>query len=84
MKKFFSFFLFFSLYLISYQQNILTDRIFDIEVEGNNFASKEFVINRSGLYIGSPLTDKDIENAIKNLFSTGFFTLNLQGLSCCQ
>ena len=73
MKKFFSFFLFFSLYLISYQQNILTDRIFDIEVEGNNFASKEFVINRSGLYIGSPLTDKDIENAIKNLFSTGFF-----------
>jgi len=74
LKKFFSFFLLFSLYLISYQQNILTDRIFDIEVEGNNFTSKEFVINRSGLYIGSPLTDKDIENAIKSFFNRFFQT----------
>ncbi|MEO0289271.1 MAG: outer membrane protein assembly factor BamA [candidate division WOR-3 bacterium] len=73
MKKFYLVFLFIFISTISFSQNIISERIFDIEVEGNNITSKEFIINRSGIYIGSPLTDKDIENGIKNLFSTGFF-----------
>ncbi|MEO0281260.1 MAG: POTRA domain-containing protein, partial [candidate division WOR-3 bacterium] len=73
MKKFYLVFLFVFVSTVLFSQNIISERIFDIEVEGNNFTSKEFIINRSGIYIGSPLTDKDIENGIKNLFSTGFF-----------
>lgn len=54
-------------------QEIITDRVNDIVVEGNNITSSEFIIVRSGLTVGMKLTSEDMKQAIKSLYSTNFF-----------
>jgi len=57
----------------AFSQEVITDRVSDIKVEGNNITSSEFVIVRSGLTVGMKLTSDDVKQAIKDLYSTNFF-----------
>ncbi len=52
---------------------IITDRIADIIVEGNNYTSSEYILSKSELTVGQALYDNDIQRAIKKLFDTGMF-----------
>ncbi|MDD3802980.1 MAG: outer membrane protein assembly factor BamA [bacterium] len=63
-------FLFFQ---IAFSQEVITERVYDILVEGENLTSSEFIIVRSGLSVGMKLTSDDVKQAIKNLYATGFY-----------
>ncbi|MGE3062496.1 MAG: outer membrane protein assembly factor BamA [bacterium] len=61
------------LFCAVFGQEVITERVYDIVVEGSNLTSSEFIIVRSGLTVGMKLTADDIKQAIKSLYSTGFF-----------
>ncbi|MDY6788074.1 MAG: outer membrane protein assembly factor BamA [candidate division WOR-3 bacterium] len=48
-------------------------RIIDIRVENNNYSSKEYIINRSGLDVGPAPQPEIIKRAVRDLYSTGIF-----------
>lgn len=56
-----------------FAQEVITERLYDIKVEGNVMTSPEFVTVRSGLSVGMKLTSDDVKAAIKSLYLTDFF-----------
>lgn len=53
--------------------NVGTGKISDIKVEGNQRIESRTVISYLGLKPGDKFTQTDINNSLKNLFTTGFF-----------
>ena len=52
---------------------LLADLISDIKVEGNNRVSSQTIINFSGITIGQDISQKQLNNSLKELYETNFF-----------
>lgn len=59
--------------IIFINAQLISERIVDIVVEGNYFASQGYIIDKSLLSVGSGTIESDIQRAVKELYKTGIF-----------
>ena len=61
-------------FLIFFKSHLLlADVISDIKVKGNNRVSSQTIINFSGITIGQDISQKQLNNSLKELYETNFF-----------
>ena len=62
------------IFLIFFKSHLLlADIISDIKVKGNNRVSSQTIINFSGITIGQDISQKQLNNSLKELYETNFF-----------
>ena len=62
------------IFLLFFKTNLLFSEILsDIKVEGNDRVSSETIINFSGISIGQDVSQKVLNNSLKELYQTNFF-----------
>ena len=55
------------------QQRVYQDVIRDIRITGNQRIERQTILTYLGLAAGSPFNQRELDQALKNLFATGFF-----------
>ena len=61
-------------FLFFFKTNLLLAEIIsDIKVKGNNRVSSETIINFSGITIGQDISQKQLNDSLKELYQTNFF-----------
>ena len=61
-------------FLIFFKSNLLLAEIIsDIKVRGNSRVSSQTIINFSGITIGQDISQKQLNNSLKELYETNFF-----------
>ena len=61
-------------FLIFFKSSLLfAEVISDIKVQGNNRVSSETIINFSGISIGQDISQKNLNDSLKELYQTNFF-----------
>ena len=61
-------------FLVFFKSNLLlADIISDIKVKGNNRVSSQTIINFTGITIGQDVSQKLLNNSLKELYETNFF-----------